>query len=174
MKTKKCSKCGVEKCRGEFSPDKRKKDGLYGRCKECRREDFRGKYHEDVEIGRKKSRREYKENPGYVKEWAHKNRFQVALYKSKHHAKKYGHAMCSATVSELEAAFTSKCDVCGVPEAELTKKLCVDHCHETGFFRGFLCHKCNKALGLLGDSEAVLINALHYLMQEHDQEQQQK
>ncbi len=72
--------------------------------------------------------------------------------------------MCDATPEELDATFTGKCNICGVPEIELNKKLCMDHNHETGKFRGWLCSKCNKGLGLLGDSEELLIDALHYVM----------
>lgn len=42
-------------------------------------------------------------------------------------------------------------------------KLVVDHCHATGHVRGLLCHNCNRALGLLKDSEQALQRALKYL-----------
>jgi hypothetical protein len=42
-------------------------------------------------------------------------------------------------------------------------KLVVDHCHLGGHVRGLLCHNCNRALGLLKDSTAVLSNAIDYL-----------
>ncbi len=40
---------------------------------------------------------------------------------------------------------------------------CVDHNHETGVFRGLLCHECNRALGLLKDSITVLQTLVLYL-----------
>jgi hypothetical protein len=39
----------------------------------------------------------------------------------------------------------------------------MDHDHQTGMFRGWVCTECNKALGLLGDTIAGLEMALSYL-----------
>lgn len=53
-----------------------------------------------------------------------------------------------------------KCPICGgIPERAFD----IDHDHATGEFRGFLCGRCNKGLGLLGDSIEGLEAALHYL-----------
>lgn len=53
------------------------------------------------------------------------------------------------------------CAICGkVPS---TTKLDVDHCHETGKFRGMLCKGCNTALGKFKDSPALLTRAIEYL-----------
>jgi|13_taG_2_1085334.scaffolds.fasta_scaffold62809_2 hypothetical protein len=38
------------------------------------------------------------------------------------------------------------CECCGKSAG-----LDLDHCHETGSFRGFICRSCNKTLGLAGD-----------------------
>lgn len=53
---------------------------------------------------------------------------------------------------------------CGICEQE--KPLVVDHNHDTGKIRGLLCHNCNKALGLFGDSIETLRAAEGYLI--HD------
>lgn len=44
----------------------------------------------------------------------------------------------------------------------------IDHCHETGRVRGYLCSPCNRALGLLGDNENGLQRALDYVKRETD------
>jgi len=55
-----------------------------------------------------------------------------------------------------------KCECCG--NTDVTgEKLCIDHDHETGAFRGWLCRKCNAAIGMLGDSVTGLLMAVKYL-----------
>lgn len=39
----------------------------------------------------------------------------------------------------------------------------VDHCHTNNHFRGWLCHKCNRALGGFKDDVAMMGNAIKYL-----------
>ena len=39
----------------------------------------------------------------------------------------------------------------------------VDHCHDTDAFRGWLCHKCNRAIGNFDDDIKKLERAIEYL-----------
>lgn len=60
------------------------------------------------------------------------------------------------------------CECCGQPENRTTKSgkprhLHLDHDHETGVFRGWLCTRCNMAIGLLGDSKPGVKQAIKYL-----------
>ena len=50
------------------------------------------------------------------------------------------------------------CDYC-----EKKRKLCMDHCHITGRFRGWLCVPCNTAFGVLGDTAPTFKRALAYV-----------
>lgn len=157
--TKICKKCGVEKEVEKFQShfDKRRgKRFVESTCKECNRSrdcaSSKAYYRKNCEKAKATSRIYHKAN-----------RYKVALLDARSVARKRGHSPCTATVDELKAAFTGRCRICGVPEAELNKKLCMDHCHETGDFRGWLCTPCNLGLGGFKNSQDILMEALTYL-----------
>lgn len=71
---------------------------------------------------------------------------------------------------ELLAAQGGVCAICRQPETTTDPRsqrpyvrLPVDHCHETGRVRGLLCHRCNRAIGLLRDDVDLLRAAIAYL-----------
>lgn len=62
----------------------------------------------------------------------------------------------------------NRCNICHRTPLEASPsgryvRLSLDHCHETGQLRGFLCAQCNKGLGNLGDTTDDLRRALAYL-----------
>lgn len=58
----------------------------------------------------------------------------------------------------------NKCALCRKPFTGLGQSsLHIDHCHQTKRIRGLLCMPCNVALGMLGDNEEGLIQALKYI-----------
>lgn len=61
-------------------------------------------------------------------------------------------------LSEYES-IPETCACCGI----LSSKLVCDHEHNTERFRGFICHNCNRGIGLLGDNLIGLENAVRYL-----------
>lgn len=58
-----------------------------------------------------------------------------------------------------------RCANCGCKEAgsEKQKNMCVDHDYDTLHVRGLLCHKCNRGLGLLGDTVESIAKSLKYV-----------
>ena len=180
-----CTKCCKTKLAQKFSPDVTRIDGLQAWCRTCKcefeneknsNEDIRAdkarvareRYRADKEAGRERSRKWRSENPERTKEisrgsYAKKCRFEVSLQSSKRAAKAGDYEPCNTTVEELKAAFTGRCDICGVPEMESTRKLCMDHDHMSGEFRGHLCRRCNTVLGLAGDDSGILDIASAYL-----------
>jgi hypothetical protein len=64
-------------------------------------------------------------------------------------------------VIAFEEKFTGHCDICSTKIAGRARH--ADHCHETGKLRGWLCSRCNQALGLLRDDPEILRKAIQYL-----------
>lgn len=64
---------------------------------------------------------------------------------------------------EMRTRQRGGCAICGAAPAPPYVNLQVDHDHRTGRVRGLLCHRCNKAIGLLGDTSEALTRAAQYL-----------
>jgi hypothetical protein len=87
-----------------------------------------------------------KENPRMVMDQNRKSRFGI-------------------TIEEYEKRFSEqgmKCKICDI-RLELGKNTHLDHCHETGVVRDFLCVDCNLGLGRFKDSPILLTKARDYL-----------
>lgn len=93
--------------------------------------------------------------------WREKNAGRQKKYwKNRHLQKTYG-----ITLEQKESiikAQDSCCPICGKNIVN-DKTSHVDHDHKTGKLRGVLCMSCNAGMGLLGDSELILNNAIRYL-----------
>lgn len=66
---------------------------------------------------------------------------------------------------EIEAKFIengNKCEACG-EACKTNTRVALDHNHDTGEFRGFLCGECNLALGKLGESADKIRALLAYV-----------
>lgn len=77
-----------------------------------------------------------------------------------HRARTYGVSV--EEYERMKSDQNSKCAICQTEEADLPRKLGIDHCHKTGKVRGLLCFKCNSAIGKLS-SIILLKNAVKYL-----------
>lgn len=91
-----------------------------------------------------------------------KNKEAIRLSGLRTRARRAGEPEISMTAGELKTArklHSGLCDIC----SEKHKVLDVDHDHKTGSFRGFLCRRCNGALGGFKDSVVTLKSAISYL-----------
>jgi len=92
----------------------------------------------EQKLQRKASKLFRQNNPKYVTYWK---------------AKQFG-----LTKVEYEALCSIGCQICFGH-----KKLCLDHDHATGKFRGILCARCNFGLGNFSDNQELLSKAILYL-----------
>jgi hypothetical protein len=118
------------------------------RCKEVKR-----KYY--LKNGKENKRKYYlknfKDNPEKLKQhsnYKYKRAYNISVF----------------TKDLAVSLLNNKCQLCGKDD-----KLHVDHDHETGLVRGFICRNCNMALGKLGDTKEGLQKAIDYLNREPGQ-----
>ncbi len=153
METKKCSKCGIEKCITDFYKKKDGKDGLRGQCKPCfliGKADYRKSTEYRVWA------EEYSNNPQTKerlkswykspkrKEWKKKYR-QTPVCKFHDYSarsKKKGYNF-NLTKKEFEKLITGTCHYCGVRDnmgidrVDSNKGYIIDNCVPC-------CWKCNR------------------------------
>lgn len=125
---------------------------------------------------RKRSRQKNKEKIKIAnKQWREKNVEHMKNYRKEYHKKPevkahYKDYMMIWHLNKREKLVGSprpeKCPVCGrTPMGGLRGRgrICVDHCHQTGKIRGWLCDDCNVALGRVDDRIDILKNLIKYL-----------
>lgn len=133
---KECRKCHEQKPLDGFKPTKQNKDGRSGTCRDC-------------------------DNAAY-REWYQRNRYKKLASTNRYKAIKLGYkggAMVYPADGDLPPN-NGRCQICDETSDRL---LHLDHDHETGVIRGWLCQKCNRGLGLFQDSPERLKQALTYL-----------
>jgi hypothetical protein len=73
---------------------------------------------------------------------------------------------------DKSAAYQSRVSLAGRPKPDLceacgkspdARGLVFDHCHAKGHFRGWLCQRCNTALGMVDDDVQTLLKLAAYL-----------
>jgi predicted methyltransferase len=96
------------------------------------------------------------------RKWAASNPEKAFITMQNARLAKYGIDL--AKRSEMSINQDHKCKICGKPEDLQTKKMAVDHCHETGKVRGLLCDPCNRGLGLFYDNPETLLKAANYIL----------
>jgi hypothetical protein len=149
--TKTCGGCKITKRHEDFHKDRRAKDGLQWRCRTCTARIDRKPY-ADAQAKRKRHRNLTR--PGVV-----------VLETSRSRDRKAGREPIQAHPEALNAYIlnhSGRCDVCD-QTCPTERRLCVDHCHETGLVRGMVCQDCNVAAGRLRDDWRRAVSMARYL-----------
>lgn len=117
--------------------------------------------------------KKYRENnkdkvKAYFKNYYEKNR-EIILIKAKKYNKLNGYPSSKLRVKKRETLAgrpkPDKCDICNKEH----KKICFDHCHKSGKFRGWICSNCNSALGYAKENIEILKSLILYLGKTNEQ-----
>jgi hypothetical protein len=93
-----------------------------------------------------------------AKERKERNKYQN---RSRMLQRKYG--ITSEQYEEMLEGQQGRCKICLTRDTGRHPHFEVDHHHGSGKVRGLLCHRCNKAIGLIDDNKATLLSAVKYL-----------
>lgn len=134
---------------------------------------YQKKYREAHKENNREYAREYrKKYPERIKEmgekWRNNNRQKLTedsrIYK-KLHPDKVAISKAKSRKIILEKIELSvsrkkpdKCEICN-----RGGRICFDHDHKNGKFRGWICYRCNLALGLMEDNVHLLKKLIKYL-----------
>ena len=171
MKTKICTKCKTEQpieafCKSKYSSQKTGaiSHGRSSWCRTCilaQKKEYYSKNYDKIQKNvmawRSKNKERYR---GYMKKRYDKDKIS-GVYHNKKLQKLYGISLLD--YNKILKSQNGCCAICKSDPSEESKKLVVDHCHETGIIRGLLCERCNFALGLIFDSPAIANRLADYL-----------
>ena len=139
VENKKCTRCGEVKELSLFSKNSKNRGGLMAQCKSCK-------------AAYDRARRE-------------RLKGVLAIKAKERHLKRYKMWKYGITNEQWDDLFDKQERCCAICKTRDPNKgqWCTDHDHDSGKVRGILCHHCNRALGLFGDSASNLSTALDYL-----------
>ena len=148
-----CVQCTIARNDNEYIKQYSKTEKAKNRTKQ-----YMGDYKADGKISenQKKYQQSTKGQEKYKKYYAEN---KDVWFKS--NLKKY-----NITLDEYYDLLTKQnrcCAICSISEAELNKKMHIDHNHTTGEVRGLLCHHCNTGIGLFKENILVMKKAMEYL-----------
>ena len=135
-----CRGCGISKEPSDFSPDKRKKNGLQARCKIC-------------------TNKWQKENPEYGQRWFFQKKYGITIDQFQQMLLTQNGVCACCNLPEWR---TDK-------RTGKLRALCVDHDHETGRVRALLCDDCNVAVGRIKEEPSRAMLLYKYLQEQANQ-----
>ena len=146
-----CVHGSIEQNISNFNKNKSEKDGYERICKDCRRLKRESKREE-----KKISAREYYSTNRLRIQEDQRERYKKnnRSVRAKDLQRKYG---ISEEVAYLAVDNKIPCMIC-----KSYDRVCIDHDHDTGMVRGFLCTKCNLAYGMLQENSKNIARLLTY------------
>ena len=90
--------------------------------------------------------------------------------KEKERLRRYNERQAKKRIDEAGREKPELCEICGLNEFRIV----FDHCHAKGFFRGWICDRCNRVLGIVKDSKELLIKLKDYLEKNDEQNNHQR
>lgn len=156
---------------GHVNPARRKN----GNCIPCEQERY-AKSEKKRKQAREASRKRYHcpvrgpKHKAYMKEYVAKNREKLTQQARERQTtesrikSRLRRLRLSVDLLPTILSHSGKCDICQGGPTDRWNTLHIDHCHTTGRYRGMLCGKCNKALGLFNDDTELLDKARSYLL----------
>lgn len=153
-----CDKHGIEKVRrGIKAP--------YNECRLCRNERHRAWLDANPENRKRRAEEHklyYQKNKDRIQTQQRRRDPAHRLLVSRRRRLRITYNLSHEVYEQMFRDQNGVCAVCRTPDLS-GKFLSVDHCHVTGKVRGLLCNNCNRALGLLKDSAAVLESMIAYI-----------
>jgi len=153
------------KSANEYRKHVRHADGLSSQCILCINEYKRSeKYKAQRRLVRKeryKKEPEFREKVKKRTENFRKSEFGK-MYVINDHLKRR-HNLSLDKYNKMFSEQNGCCDICQKHQSEFSKRLHVDHDHDTGEIRSLLCHHCNTALGGFREDIDLMTKAIEYL-----------
>ncbi len=161
--TKRCPACETTLPRTDFYPTSWKKDGCGSYCKKCTMRLSGERYRESRKrAGRKYGKKVWANHSSRERTQALADRFERFV------KQKYGLSMeaVRATLARQHGLCANR--GCGLEisldvHGRERNRAVIDHCHQTGAFRGLLCNKCNHAEGFYTTNKNRIVGIIEYL-----------
>lgn len=127
------------------------------RAAQCRR--YQEKNKDKLSIYQKEYK---KKNIEHIRKLDRENKRRLRALnpeKEKARLKRFSEKLEQKRIAEAGREKPELCEICFTNEF----KIVFDHCHNSGKFRGWICDRCNRVLGIVKDSPKLLKDLALYL-----------
>lgn len=161
-----CSSCKIRKVNAEFPKNRDGKYGIHSLCTDCKNEQTRVRYQNNVEKERIRTKIKRQTARELGKEWAFRSA-PPSKARAGHLKRRYG-----LTLEQFDQILESQggvCYICRRPPSAFKKSLHIDHAHtgpRAGVIRGALCWACNTELIGKHIDPSIFERAAAYLRQD--------